>query len=140
MEPEREIAAWLKSVSLRVIADGKDPNGVCFPHILVKTWKINPVAAQSAIICQKEINGIESLCGKCHGGLFWLFNNGVPVNENLDKLKRSGGKIAMIRSIRSAEIEADVTPNMRHHGLGLLRLLNHHRRGQKIRIKEDGMP
>ena len=89
-----------------------------------------------AVKIQRDVNGTEPLHSACHDGIFWLLTNGINVEEHTDKLRRLGGRAAMLRSIKTVEIETNTKVNMRIGGIGVLRLINYKRRGNKIAVPD----
>jgi hypothetical protein len=66
-----------------------------------------------------------------------LLTKGISVDEHADKLRRLGGRSAMLGSIKAIEIETNTKVNTRIGGLGVLRLINYKRRGNKIAVPEE---
>jgi len=56
--------------------------------------------------------------------------NGIDVEKHADKLKRLGGRSAMLRSVKMLEIETGAKASERGCGIGVLRLINYKRRGK----------
>jgi hypothetical protein len=137
LNPEKQIADWLATQGLTVTEDGKDINGVDFPTSFMQLWKLDDDAAKLAIQIQRDVNGTEPLHSVCHKGLWWLLHNGIDVLEHADKLKRMGGLAAILRSVKTLEIETGAKASVRGCGIGVLRLINYKRRGNKIAIPED---
>ena len=136
LNPEKQIADWLASQGLTVTQDGKDMNGVDFPTSLMQSWKLNDEAARLAIQVQRDVNGTEPLHSVCHKGLWWLLHNGIDVTEHASKLKRLGGRAAILRSVKTLEIETGAMASVRGCGIGVLRLVNYKRRGNKIAVPD----
>jgi hypothetical protein len=136
LNPEKQIADWLATHGLAVTEDGKDMKGVDFPSCLIRSWSLNTDACKKAVSIQREVNGTEPLHSTCHKGIFWLLHNGVDVEEHADKLKRLGGRSAILRSVKTLEIETGAKASERGCGIGVLRLLNYKRRGNKIAVPE----
>lgn len=133
IQPERKISEWLKSVDLAVTPDGKSTASVCFPAHLIRTWKANETACQTAIKLQRAINNGEPLHSSVHNGLCWLLCRNIDIAGNLPKLRERGGRSALLGSIRAVEIESGKNNHDRCCGLGILRVINHRRR-TKIQI------
>jgi hypothetical protein len=136
LNPEKQIAEWLGTLGLSVMEDGKSTNGVCFPAHLIQTWNINADCCKRAVKIQRAVNGTDPLHSACHDGIFWLLDNGINVEDFTDKLCRLGGRSAMLRSIRTVEIETNTKANMRIGGIGVLRQINYKRRGNKIAMPD----
>lgn len=136
MNPEKQIADWLATQGLVVTEDGKDMSGVDFPSNLIRSWNLNKDACRNAVLIQRDVNGTEPLHSTCHKGIFWLLHNGIPVDDYADKLKRLGGRSAILRSVKTLEIETGAKASERGCGIGVLRLLNYKRRGMKIAVPE----
>jgi hypothetical protein len=137
INPQKQISDWLSSLGMRVINDGKDVNGVSFPTALVSTWEYDAESAKTAILVQRDVIGPEyPVNGVFHKGAWWLLHNGIDVEEHADKLKRLGGLAAVLRSVKTVEIETGANASNRVCGLGMLRLINYKRRGQKIAAPE----
>ncbi len=136
LSPEKEIAAWLKTIGLAVSKDGKSMSAVDFPTHLVISWKTNAEACKQAIEIQRFVNGTEPLCAACHDGIWWLVHNGIDVWEHADKLQRLGGRAGMLRSIRTLEIETGRRAGVLGCGKGILLLINHRRRGNRIMLPD----
>ena len=117
LNPEKQIADWLASQGLTVTEDGKDMKGVDFPASLMQSWKLNDEAARMAIQVQRDVNGTEPLHSVCHKGLWWLIHNGVDVTEHASKLKRMGGRAAILRSVKTLEIETGAKASVRGCGI-----------------------
>lgn len=138
IEPEKSIAEWLESIGLSVTNNGDAVDGVSFPAHLLGTWKINKEKTMEAIHIQRDIIGPEPMMALIHDGIFWLLNNGVNIKSEVSKLVRLGGKDAMIRSIRSMQIQIDCGANHKVCGLGILSLINH-RRHHRIIIGDSAL-
>ena len=136
LNPEKQIAEWLGTLGLSVMDDGKSMNGVCFPAHLIRTWNMNAECCKRAVKIQRDVNGTEPLHSACHNGIFWLLTNGINVEEHTDKLRCLGGRSAMLRSIKTVEIETNTKANMRIAGIGVLRQINYKRRRNKIAVPE----
>ncbi len=136
LNPEKQIADWLATQGLEVTEDGKDIKGVDFPSCLIRSWSLNTDACKKAVSIQREVNGTEPLHSTCHKGIFWLLHNGIDVEEHADKLKRLGGRSAILRSVKTLEIETGAKASERGCGIGVLRLVNYKRRGNKIAVPE----
>jgi hypothetical protein len=95
---------------------------------------MNSECCKRAVKIQRDVNGTEPLHSACHEGIFWLLTNGINVEEHTDKLRRLGGRSAMLRSIKTVEIETNTKVNMRIGGVGVLRQINYKRRGNKIEV------
>lgn len=134
LNPETQIAEWLATQGLTVMADGKDVNGVDFPTCLMQTWKLDAKATQESLVIQRGINGPVPLHSTCHKGIWWLLHNGIKVAEYIDKLQKSGGRSAILRSVKTFEIETGKQASVRGCGIGVLRLINNGRRGNRIAI------
>jgi len=130
LNPEKQIADWLATQGLKVTEDGKDMKGVDFPSCLIRSWNLDEDACKNAISIQRDVNGTEPLCSTCHKGIFWLLHNGIDVEKHADKLKRLGGRSAMLRSVKMLEIETGAKASERGCGIGVLRLINYKRRGK----------
>jgi len=139
LNPEKQIAEWLGTLGLYVTDDGKSMNGVCFPAHLIRTWNMDADCCKRAVKIQRDVNGPEPLHSACHNGIFWLLHNGIDVEKHTDKLRSLGGRAAMLRSIKTVEIETNTTANMRICGIGVLRLVNYRRRGNKIAVPDSEM-
>jgi hypothetical protein len=137
IEPEKEIHRFLEGIGLEVMEDGKSMKGLCFPNNLIQTWNINCECSKKAVIIQREINGIEPLVSSCHRGIFWLLCKGINVAEHVEKLKRLGGRTALMREIKAVEIESNMTTTNRLSGIAILRLINYRRRGSKITVESE---
>ena len=137
LNPEKQIAEWLGMLGLSVMGDGRSMNGVCFPAHLIRTWNMDADCCKRAVDVQRAVNGVEPLHSACHDGIFWLLVNGINVEEYVDKLRRLGGRAAMLRSIKTVEIETNTKVNMRIGGIGVLRLINYKRRGNKIAVQQN---
>jgi hypothetical protein len=136
LTPEKQISEWLCTLGLSVTDDGKSMKGVCFPAHLIQTWKLNAECCKRAITIQRYVNGPEPLNSTCHDGIFWLLNNGINVEEYTDKLRRLGGRSAMLRSIKTVEIETNRKANMRIAGVGVMLQINYKCRGKKISLPQ----
>ena len=136
LNPEKPIADWLATIGLTVTESGKDMKGVDFPTALIRSWKLDMDNCKKAIAIQRDVNGTEPLHSVCHKGICWLLHNGIDVEEHADKLKRLGGRSAMLRSVKTLEIETGAKASERGCGIGVLRLINHKRRGSKIAVPE----
>ena len=137
LNPEKQIAEWLGTLGLSVMDDGKSMNGVCFPAHLIRTWNMNAECCKRAVKIQRDVNGTEPLHSACHNGIFWLLTNGINVEEHTDKLRCLGGRSAMLRSIKTVEIETNTKANMRICGIGVLRQINYKRSRNKIALLPD---
>lgn len=134
-DPEKQIADWLSSQGLKVTEHSKARNGVDFPSELIRSWNLNTNACKRAITIQQDVNGTDPMNSICHKGIFWLLHNGIKVEEHADKLKLLGGRSAILRSVKTLEIETGAKASERGCGIGVLRLINHKRR-RKIAIAE----
>lgn len=133
VQPESEISDFLASIGIRVTEDGKDGRGVSFPAHLLRSWKLSRVHCQEAIQVQLLINNNDApLHHEVHNGIYWLLAHGVSVGDYVDKIIRLGGRSRLLESIRTVSIETGMSPNMRTCGVGILRVINHRRRGGKI--------
>jgi hypothetical protein len=128
IQPETEIARWLDSIGLTVMADGKSPHGVCFPAVLLDSWRASSENAKRAITLQRMINVADPLCGDVHKGLCWLLANGIDVGPDAKKLSQLGGRAAMLHAIKVMELETVQRASYRVCGLAILKLVNHRRR------------
>mgnify|MGYP000874533122 CR=1 FL=1 len=137
LNPEKQIGDWLKTIGMYVTADGKDLRGVCFPAHLIQTWNRDSDACKQAIVIQRDINGTEPLHSVCHNGIWWLIHNGIDVSQHADKIKQLGGRSAILRSVKSLEIETGLKAGVRGCGIGVIRLINHKRRTHKIAIPDE---
>ncbi len=135
--PEKQIAEWLGTLGLSVKEDGKAMNGVCFPAHLIRTWNMDSDCCKRAVWIQLKVNGTEPLHSACHNGIFWLLTNGINVEEYIDKLRKLGGRAAVLRAIKTVEIETNTSATMRIGGIGVLRLINYKRRGNKISVPDE---
>jgi len=131
MQPQREIAGWLKTIGLTVMGNGKAPHGVCFPFNLQKKWQQDSDLAKEAMLMQMEINDGDSLCGDVFLGLYYLLREEQPIRGEAQKLKKMGGKTLLIKSMKQVKIEAGVESN-RTRAQGILRLIN---KGRKIKLR-----
>jgi hypothetical protein len=136
LSPEKQIADWLGTMGLTVTENGKDMKGLDFPTCLIRSWKQNTDACKKAVVIQRNVNGTEPLHSTCHKGIWWLLHNGIDVDEHSDKLKRLGGRSAMLRSVKTLEIETGAKASERGCGIGVLRLINYKRRGSKIAVPD----
>jgi hypothetical protein len=136
LNPEKQIADWLSTQGLEVTEDGKAMNGVDFPSTLIRSWNLNADACKKAIAIQRDVNGTDPLHSTCHKGIFWMLHNGINVEEHADKLKRLGGRSAILRSVKTLEIETGSKASERGCGIGVLRLVNYKRRSNKIAVPE----
>lgn len=125
LSPEKDIAEWLSNLGMYVTVDGTAKNGICFPAHLVKTWNLDIEATKRAIMFQRSVNEEQPLQSACHVGIYWLCHAGVDVEKYADKFRRLGGLSAMLRAIKTLEIETGQHWNDRLAGLALLRLINH---------------
>lgn len=133
IEPEKTIDVWLKSIGLKVSADGCDTKSISFPTVLISSWKMNDDICRKAIVTQQDVIGPdEPLNNLVHKGMHWLYNSGVDVSKYADKLKATGGRPAMLRAIRSVAIETGATSSLRVCGLGILSVINSKRRNKVI--------
>ena len=124
LNPEYEIATWLKTQGLYVTSAGKYERGIGFPTVLVQLWKQDDDASKRVIIIQREINGSKPLHGIGHRGLWWLQHKKIDVSAYADIIKRCGGSIAIQRSIKTIELETGLKASVRTCGLGVLSLIN----------------
>lgn len=138
IEPEKAITSWLASIGMAVTVNGTDPNGICFPAHLVRTWGWNPEATKQAVLLQREINVADPLHSAVHNALWFLVANGVDVSPHCDTLKSLGGRAAMLQAIKSLEIETNQKASTRLGGIAVLRLINRRRRGKKICLPKEG--
>jgi hypothetical protein len=134
--PETQISEWLATQGLAVTEDGKSMNGLDFPTCLISCWNINEDACKKAVYIQRVVNGTEPLHSTVHKGFFWLLHNGINVYEHSDKLISLGGRAAILRSVKTLEIESGEKASMRGCGMGVLRLVNRGRRARKILVPE----
>ena len=130
LNPETEISEWLATQGLAIASSGRDVDGIDFPTLLLRTYKIDAQSAKNAVIIQRAINGTEPLHGRCHQGLFWLIHGGIKVNDYVPKIRGLGGRSAMLRAIQAVAIETNAAASPRVCGVGILRLINH-----KLRTK-----
>jgi len=125
IEPQLEINNWLLSNGLYVTKDSDVINGVCFPHNLIRTWKIDKNATQKSIVIQRLINeNNEPLSSQIHKGIWWLLRSGVEVSEHVNRIVSKGGRRAMLKSIKYIAIETGCKEDYRICGAGILRLIN----------------
>ena len=136
-DPELSISLWLAENNFFVTEDGKNKNGIDFPTTLINLWKTDSEASKEAIIVQKTINADEPLNSMEHKGLWYLKHNGIDIRKHIEKISRAGGKLAILRSIKSLQIETGVNINLKACGIGILRVINHKRRKQKIQLNPD---
>jgi len=136
-EPECIVARWLASIGLSVVADGKSLKGVCFPAVLLESWRVDSTIAKEAILLQQRINGTEPLCGDVHKAICWLLVKEVDIDQEVRKISLAGGRTAIMRSIRAIEIATVQRATWRTCGLGLLKVINHKRR-KKIVVDDTG--
>ena len=59
LEPEKTINNWVKSVDLKITADGKDHKGIDFPTTLIRQWKQDEQAAKLAVELQIKVQIIS---------------------------------------------------------------------------------
>lgn len=133
-EPEKTINKWLNDQGYTVAVNANIPTVVDFPAILIRTWLRNEEASKRAVLIQKAIvEGRVPLRSCIHKGLFWLIQNGVDVENHVDKLIESGGQANLLKNIRVECIERDMDRNEITSGRGILRAINARRRN-KIRV------
>lgn len=130
IEPVRSAANWLRSKKLRVTSDGKSVNGITFPHVLMRSWKIDADLTKRSLDLQREIIGREALCAEIHKAIFYLERGGIDIASEAGKISMMGGKAAILRSIRTYCIETSENKNNKTCAYGLLRLINHRKRNK----------
>lgn len=135
--PETEISAWLGERGYEVVKDGRKIGGIDFAQALVRWWRVDKDASQKAIVYQRKIIGDDKLHGQAHIGLWWLIHHGVDVEPHIVKLAKMGGLTAILRSIKTVKLEMGKTHGERVCGMGILRLINHRKRGQKIQMPDE---
>lgn len=125
IEPEHAIDEWIKSVGLRVGSDGGQ-NCLEFIAIFKISWLDDERAAKQSIAVERKI--IEDtafrLNSRIHKGLFWLEKNGINTEEHVNRIRLRGGHNALLRDIKTVEIESGVKEGMRLCGVGILRTIN----------------
>jgi len=136
IEPELQINKWLVQNGFEVTSGGKSLKGIDFPTKLVWLWEKDAEASKEAILVQRLINGPEPLISSIHLGLWYLKHKGIDIRSWVDKLACSGGRSALARSIRTAEIETDSHNTYKISAAGILRLINTGCR-RKIKLPAD---
>lgn len=124
IEPETSINKWVESIGYFITEDGKDVKGIDFPDNLRRAWVISEEDCKAAIVAQINIIGNEPLSSQVFKGLFFLIRNGIRINDHIEKLKMMGGKAAMLREIKTVQIESGKSIDNRIAGLAILRLIN----------------
>ena len=134
--PESEIAGWLRLEGMHVTADGKDRFGICFPSNLIQLWVTDPTSSKESIKINRIINGEEPLHSVGYKGVWWLLHSGVNMHDHLKKLMNCGGSSAVLRSVKTIELETGLKASVKTCGLGVLGLINY-KLHNKIKISQQ---
>lgn len=138
VQPERDVADWLRSRGLQIDkTHGRTDTAICFPDVLVRTWKVDMESAKRALDFQRQISNGSPCSGIAHKGLWFLLRAGIRMEDERDRLGAAGGLPAVLREIRSLEIELSQKHNDRLCGIAIVRLLNKRRRTRKLVLPAD---
>lgn len=130
LEPQVSVMACLKSMGLSVSLNGSPDTNVTFPDNLCTTWRRNEDNTRKAIAMQLDIcGGEDSLNQYIHKGLFYMLCDGVDVSQYIDKIKREGGKTALLGGIKRVKTAGEFSgTSEKVAALGILHVINKKRR------------
>jgi hypothetical protein len=126
-EPAFTINKWCCDNGF-VVTENTNAGQIDFPALLVKCWSQNSEICKKAILLQRSIINPEQLNSYVHKGLFYLLLRQIDVESELGKLITLGGKAAIMRSIKTIEIETGQKASSRISALGILAVINFKRR------------
>jgi len=131
VSPEKEIAEWLDREGFQINSNS-GPKDIEFPTRLVNTWITDQESAKKAVLCQYDIEAARPH-SRVYEGLWYLFKNGIDVNKYVEKIRRQGGITAILRSIKTIELETGQR-NYRIAALGIVRIVNYKTRKARINL------
>jgi hypothetical protein len=132
ISPEIEVDKWLKSHDL-VVGKNDQPKTVRFIAQLLRQWRTKETVATRALEVHLDIVGDNTMHVHIQKGLYWLVDNGIPVEDHCNKMIEQGGKSKLLQAICGMQAElAAPSVGEKTAGLGILRVINHRK---KIKIK-----